>query len=363
MRAMTVRAFGGADALTPARLPDPAPGPGEVTVDVVFAAVGFVDVLMRRGAFSLPLPLTPGLSIAGYVRALGAGVTGLRVGQAVAAFTAPPAMGGYATRVRVSAAFVVPVDTPDGPVALDRAAASIVDGSTAYLALVELGSLQPGHAVVVQGAAGALGSTFARLARHLGADPLIGVVSSAARRASTLALGYTHVLVASEDIGSQVRAVTGGRGADLVVDPVGGPLRGVSLAALRPLGRLIVVGQSSLEPEEPISARDLWLGSHAVLGLNFGALAAAQPSRFQRAARAVFALVARGDLPVDVARVLPLSAAAEAHHRLERCGVAGTMLLRVGEEERDGRGRQPDGWAASGIRGEGPAAASRQSGA
>jgi NADPH2:quinone reductase len=330
MRAMTVPVFDGGDVLTPAPLPDPAVGPGEVIVDVVCAAVGFADVLMRRGAFPLPRPQMPGLSIAGHVRALGASVTGLTVGQAVAAFTGPPGMGGYATSVRVSAALVVPLDTADGDVPLDKAAAAIVNGPTAYLALVDLGSLQPGDAVVVQGAAGALGSMTARLARHLGADPLIGVVSSAARRASAMSLGYTHVLLASEDIASQVRALTGGRGADIVVDPVGGPLRRVSLAALRPLGRLIAVGQASFEAEEPVATRDLWLGSHAVLGLNLGALAAAEPRRFQRAARAVFALIARGAVPIDVGDVLPLSAAAEAHRRLARRAVPGTVLLRAG---------------------------------
>jgi NADPH:quinone reductase-like Zn-dependent oxidoreductase len=330
MRAMTVPVFGGTDVLTPARFPDPTAGPGEVVVDVVYAAVGLVDVLMRRGAYSLPLPLTPGLSIAGHVRALGAGVTGLVVGQPVAAFTAPPAMGGYATSVRVSAALVVPLDTASGYVPLGKGAAAIVNAPTAYLALRDLGSLRAGGAVVVQGAAGALGSTTARLARYMGADPLIGVVGSAEKRASAAAFGYTHVLLASEDIASQVRALTGGRGADIVVDPVGGSLRTPSLAALRPLGRLIVVGHASLEPEEPIAARDLWLGSHAVLGLNLGALAAAEPSRFQRAAREVFALIASGDLPIDVADVLPLSAVAEAHRRLERRAVAGTVLLRAG---------------------------------
>src|SRR3712207_8122274 len=99
---------------------------------------------MRRGAFSLPLPLTPGLSVAGHVREIGAGVTGLAVGQAVAAFTAPPTMGGYATTVRVSASFVVPGDTPVGRVPLDRAAAAGGGGPAAYLALVEVGGVQPG---------------------------------------------------------------------------------------------------------------------------------------------------------------------------------------------------------------------------
>jgi NADPH2:quinone reductase len=164
---MTVPVFGGTEVLTPTTFPDPTPGPGEVIVDGAFAVVGLVDVPMRRGAFPLPRPLTPGLSIAGRVRALGVGVTGLAAGQAVAAFTAPPSTGGYATTVRAPPALVVPLDTAHGPVPLDKAAAAIVSGPTAYLALVDLRSLRPGGAVVVQGAAGALGSMTARLARHL----------------------------------------------------------------------------------------------------------------------------------------------------------------------------------------------------
>lgn len=329
MRVIQINFFGGPGVMEGLNLPDPVPGAGEITIDVAYAAVGLVDVLIRRGDFPFELPLTPGLSISGYVRALGDGVTSLSVGQAVAAFTAPPRMGGYATIALVPAALAVPLDTADGSVSLADAAAIIVNGPTAYLALTALGGIKPSSAVVVHGATGALGSATVQIARHLGARPLIGTVANMAKRDSALAFGCTEVLLTSEDLPTRVRALTDQRGADVVVDPVGGPLRQASLRMLRPLGRLVAVGHASNEADVPVSPTDLWLGNQSILGLNIGALAVAEPDRFQEAARVVMALVARGAVHVEIDGTLPLDAAAQAHAQIEARSTIGTLLLRT----------------------------------
>lgn len=331
MHAAIIEQYGQSDAITIAELPDPEPAPGEVTIDVDLAAIGLVDVLVRRGDFPFPLPLVPGLSVAGRIRALGAGVTNVSRGQPVAAFTAPPRMGGYATVALAPAALAIPLDTAHGTIASDEGAIAIVNGPTAYLALAELGGLQVGDPVVVHGATGALGAMVAQLASYLGASPLIATVGSPAKRAHAESLGYTHVFSSSDDWPTAVRDLTNGHGAALVVDPVGGPLREASLRALRPLGRLIAVGHASEQPDAPVSPTDLWLGNQAILGLNVGALSAVDPERFAAAARAVFELIARRMVRVDVGGVLTLAEAAEAHRRLEARSVTGTLLLRASD--------------------------------
>jgi NADPH:quinone reductase len=147
MRAVQVAAFGDPDVLTVAELPDPSPAPGLVLIDVSYSAVGLVDVIVRRGGIPFPLPFIPGLSVAGRVRAVGANVSGFEVGAPVAAFTAPPTFGGYASVVAVPAALVAQLDTSAGRVSMEAGAALIVNGPTALLALTNLSAawIEIGH--------------------------------------------------------------------------------------------------------------------------------------------------------------------------------------------------------------------------
>jgi NADPH2:quinone reductase len=330
MRAAQVASFGTADVLRVAELPDPDLTPDSVLIDVSYSAVGLVDIIVRKGGIPFPLPFVPGLSISGHVRAVGATVNGVEVGARVAAFTAPPGFGGYASVVAVPAALVASLDTPTGPVSMETGAALIVNGPTALLALCHLGALHDGTAVVVTGATGALGSVAAQVARQFGARPLIAAIGSPRKREAALAMGYSHVLVTGDDLVAQVRELTDGRGAGIVIDPVGGPLRAAGLAMLRPLGRLIAVGHASDEADAPTSPTDLWLGNQAILGLNIGALAGADPQRFANAARTTIDLAARGALRVDIDRTYALEEVAEAHRRLESRLATGVVLLRVG---------------------------------
>ena len=335
MLAIEIRDYGDAAVLQPVEVPDPIAGDGEITIDVRYAAVGLIDVILRRGDIRFALPLRPGLSVSGEVRAIGAGAADFRLGDRVAAFTTPPRFGGYASVVAVPAALAASLSTASGEVSFDSGAALIVNGPAALTALGDLGGVSSGSAVVIHGATGALASTMAQVARHLGADPLIAVTGSADKHQAALALGYTHAFVTSDDLEREVRALTSGRGADVVVDPVGGPSRLTSLALLRPLGRLLAVGHASSEPDPFISPTDLWLGNQAILGLNVGALAATEPQRFQRAARRTMALAAAGAIGADIDRVYPLPEAADAHRRLESRLVTGTILLDCGQSDSD----------------------------
>ena len=225
MLAIEIRDYGDAAVLQPVEVPDPIAGDGEITIDVRYAAVGLIDVILRRGDIRFALPLRPGLSVSGEVRAIGAGAADFRLGDRVAAFTTPPRFGGYASVVAVPAALAASLSTASGEVSFDSGAALIVNGPAALTALGDLGGVSSGSAVVIHGATGALASTMAQVARHLGADPLIAVTGSADKHQAALALGYTHAFVTSDDLEREVRALTSGRGADVVVDPVGGPSR------------------------------------------------------------------------------------------------------------------------------------------
>src|ERR1700732_4464991 len=196
MHAVVVSAFGGPEVLTEAELPDPEPRPGQITIDTSHAAVGLIDVLLRRGDIAkrpgLPQPpFVPGLEGAGTVRQLGNGVEGFHVGEPVVTVS-QMALGGYASVTVAEASMVLSLTDSDVNPAL--AVAALPYAVTAYLALTRVAHLQPGESVLVHGAAGGLASTFPAVARSLGASRIIGTVSSTSRIADTDHLGYDKVL-------------------------------------------------------------------------------------------------------------------------------------------------------------------------
>ena len=316
MRAVTIPAFGGADVLRPADVRTPEPGPGQVAVDVAYAGANFAEVLYRRGLVDVPLPFVPGIEVSGHVRAAGPDVTGLRVGEPVAALTIVDG-GGYAEVVTTAAELVAPL-TGTG-LALDVAAAVPSNSTTAFLALDRVGRIEPGESVLVHAAAGGLGSQLGQAARLLGAGRVAGTVGRAAKIEAARAFGYDEVLLRGDPLPG---------GFDLAVDTVGGPARTASLDALAPMGRLVVLGNASAADDVAFSANGLWLTNRSVSGLNLAAFAAAFPAEAGRALRGAVAAAGRGDLKVAVT-TLPLERAAEAHERIESGASTGKIVLAV----------------------------------
>lgn len=315
MRAITVTEPGPAGALRITELPDPSPSTGELSIDVEFAGVGYVDTLFRSGALTLPLPFTPGIEVTGRVRELGPGVTGFRPGQLVAAllndFGRGMRAGGYAEIAVAHASMAVPL-----PVGADlaRCAAVIVNGVTAWIALHSLARLRVHDDVLVLGASGGLGSAARRLASVHPARRVVGVVGSPSRRSAAPA-ECTDVLVAS-DLATAAGELTDGRGVDVVVDPVGGESRTRAYDRLAPFGRLLVLGNASGE-DPALSADAAWHGTRQILGLSLGAVAHLIPDEVAAAAAAVVGLLHRGILREPDPSVLPLERAAEVHRALE----------------------------------------------
>ena len=182
MRAAIVTRFGAPDVLEVSEMPDPIPGPGELSIDVTHAAVGLVDVFIRQGLYKdregLPQPpYVPGLEVAGFIRDLGDGVDGFIAGEPVVTVTGTGAEGGYAAINVVDARFVVSLGSSGVDPAL--AVATVPNAATAYLALTRVAHLQSGETVLVHGALGGLASTFPGVARNLGASTIVGTVRPA----------------------------------------------------------------------------------------------------------------------------------------------------------------------------------------
>jgi NADPH2:quinone reductase len=326
MRAVTIPRFGDAAVLSLEEVPVPEPGPDQVAIDVTHAAVGLADVLMRRGEFGGTPPIIPGLEVAGTVRALGARVAGLDVGQPVVTLSRPTG-GGYAQVALADAALTFPLDDLSPAVDPALAVAVVPNATTALLALEDVALMRPGERVLIHGATGALASIAGQIARELGAGEVIGTVRSPDRFEDAQRAGFDTV-VQSADFADAL-AQRDLDAIDVIVDPVGGPLRAESLKVLAPLGRLLVVGNASGTPDVPIGANQLWLSNAGVLGFNVGGLLASQPKRGSAAARRALELVAVGRIATP-RTTLPLDSAAEAHRRLEAGGLSGRVILTSG---------------------------------
>jgi NADPH2:quinone reductase len=325
MRAITINEFGGPDVLTETDVPDPRPGPGQISIDTTHAAVGLVDVFFRRGDLAgqsgVPQPpLVPGLEVAGTVRELGEGVDDFEVGEPVVTLS-QMSLGGYASVTLAAAAMAVSLKGSG----LDPAQAVSVlpNATTAYIALTRVAHLQKGESVLVHGVAGGLAATFPAVARLLGASRVTGTVSSEARIKDAGHLGLDEVFTSErfvEDLD--------GRQVDVVVDPVGGEVRNATLDVVAPLGRMLLVGHAARTPDVPVTGDDLWLRSIGMLGFSIGSYLLPNPAAGRPAAKKVLHLLTSGELTLRVDE-LPLSEAAEAHRRLEARQVPGRIVLTI----------------------------------
>ena len=240
MRAARCLEYGPPSSVVVVDVPDPVAAEGEVVVDVAAAAVNFPDVLLVADRYQVhvPVPFTVGSEFAGTVRSLGPGVDHLSVGDRVAGSAL---FGAFAEQVVVAASSLRPVDAA---VDLATAAASGVAHCTAYHALRSVARVRPGEWVVVLGAAGGVGLAAVELAALLGAR-VVAAASTADKVALCLGRGAeAGVVYGDEDLKERVKELTGG-GAQVVVDPVGGPMAEQALRALGWGGRFVTVGFAS----------------------------------------------------------------------------------------------------------------------
>jgi NADPH2:quinone reductase len=329
MKAIIIDQPGGPENLHARELPDLRPVPGMLTIDVAYAGVGYVDVLLRRGAFGalLPMPVTPGLEVSGYVRAIGEGVEGFYVGQPVASMTLHE-LGGYASQAYVRPALTVPLDQLGADIDLVTAASAIVNLTTAYMAVKYASKMQEGDTVLVHAAAGGLGSFLGQVARRLGAGRVFGTVGSTEKVKLAASLGYDELFVRSDFVEQTLQA-TGHKGVHLVFDPVGGAIRKQSLEALRPMGQLIIVGNASGQEDVLQSFNDLWLSNKTITGFALGGYSEIAAEEVGQAAKEALQMLAKKELHSEVFGVYPLHKASDTHILLEGGKTAGKLVLRI----------------------------------
>ncbi|MFD8751473.1 zinc-binding alcohol dehydrogenase family protein [Kitasatospora sp. NPDC059577] len=327
MRALVMTAPGGAENSQIREIGAPTPGPGEVAIDVAYAGLNFVDVMARRGdgGYTSEWPYRPGKEVAGTVREIGEGVTGLAVGDRV---VAAPVGAGLAEVAVAEAALTVPL--PDG-VALREAAAVPLGLATAMLLLTGAGRFDAGDTVLVHSAGGGIGNAVAQLVPLLGGGRLIGTVGRPEKAAATVASGYDHAFARDEALSEAVRNATDGRGVDLVLDPLGTEALELDLAVAAPGARIVLFGNAGggAVADLPPLGR-LMAGNLTVTGFSHRGLAATAPDRLARAIRRVLDLLADGGLELPVTELPDLTAVAAAHDAMEQRRATGKYVVRVG---------------------------------
>ena len=291
MKAVMCKAWGPPGDLVVEELPDLAPGAGEVVVDVRAAGVNFPDVLTIQGKYQVrpELPFTPGNEFAGVVRALGAGVTGFAVGDSVIGFTRT---GAFAEQVLAPAAALMPM--PPG-MDYDTAAAITLTYGTSHHAVVDRGALQAGETMLVLGAAGGVGLAAIEIGKALGAR-VIAAASSAEKLEVCKAHG-ADVLINydSEDLREALKAATGGKGPDVIYDPVGGVYSEPAFRSIAWRGRHLVVGFAAGEiPKLPWNL--MLLKGASVVGVFWGEFAKREPKANLAAMRQMLGWMAEGKL-------------------------------------------------------------------
>jgi putative PIG3 family NAD(P)H quinone oxidoreductase len=327
VRAVTVPEPGGPDVLVLSDVEEPAPGPGEVLVDVVATAVNRADLLQRRGFYDPPPGASPvlGLECSGRVAALGEGVAGWAAGDAVCALLSG---GGYAERVAVPAGQLLPV--PSG-VGLAEAAALPEVTCTVWSNVFQLAALQPGEVFLVHGGTSGIGTMALQLAARHGARAFC-TVGSPAKAARAVELGAERaVLYRDEDFVDVVRSATGGHGADVVLDNMGAAYLDRNVRLLATGGRLVVIGLQGGTKAELDLGRLM-----AKRGSVHGTVLRARPVAEKAAIVAgvvagVWPAVEAGEVRPVVDRVLPLEQVAEAHRVVEAGEHVGKVLLQVRE--------------------------------
>lgn len=325
MKQVSFSETGDAGVLKLTEVVQPVPGPTQVLVRVEAASVNFADVVRRSGApypVPTPLPAVPGSEVAGFVEAVGSDVKDLAVGDPVFALTD---LGGYSQYLVSEAAGTFKL--PEG-FDLDIACTLVVAGVTAYQMLAEVAQVKPGDTVFIPGAAGGVGNYAVQLARILGAKLVIAGAGSEVRRKQALANGADHALDYSlVTWPDELRRLTDGKGADVVLDMIGGSFFNQSLAALAPFGRLVVYGNVSGELAQFAPIQLLGSGQ-SVAGYYVGQWFAGRPVESRRAFDTLVGLVQAGRLRVEISEKFPLERAAEAHQLIEQRQAVGKTILK-----------------------------------
>jgi len=322
MKAVVCKTWGLPDTLVVEDGADLVPGPGQVAIDVKAAGVNFPDVLIIQGKYQFKpeLPFTPGSELSGVVRAVGEGVTTPAVGDKVIAFTSS---GAFAQQALVPAQAVMPM--PPG-MDFDTGAAVTLTYGTSHHAVVDRAALQPGETMLVLGAAGGVGLAAIEIGKALGAR-----VIAAASSEEKLAVCREHgadatINYATEDLREAIKAATGGKGPDVIYDPVGGEYAEAAFRSIGWRGRYLVVGFANGEiPKLPFNLA--LLKGASIVGVFWGEYAKREPAANARAMRQLMGWMAEGKIRPHISARYPLEQTAQALNDMAARKVTGKVVI------------------------------------
>lgn len=307
MRAIVCHELTGPEGLRLEELPPPRPGPQQLLLRVRACGVNFADSLITRGEYQRqpPLPFIPGFEVAGEVIGLGPGVDGFAVGDRVIAVTSH---GGYAEQVAVDVGRCVPM--PALMPWSDGAAFPVVFG-TSHVALCHRARLRQGETLVVHGAAGGVGLTAVAIGAHLGATVIATANGSDKLEVARQHGAHFGIDTGREDVRARIKALTAGRGADVVYDPVGGDLFTASLRSIAFEGRILVIGFASRTVPQ-IPANHLLVKNVDVIGVNWPAYAELNPQVMTQSLHELLQWAQEGVIRPHVSATYPLEQTVDA---------------------------------------------------
>jgi NADPH2:quinone reductase len=328
MKAVMCEAFGPIESLKIVDLPSKPVGPKDVRVAVHVASLGYMDTLMARGLYQLKpdLPYTPGACGAGYATEVGSEVTGVKVGDRVSFLNY---FGAFAEEIVTQEDSIVVL-----PQTLDLATAATyrLSFSPAYIALQYRAKLQPGETLLVNGAAGGVGMAAVKLGVLMGAR-VIGSVGSDAKGEIVRAAGAEAIVnYSTESVRDRVKELTGGKGADVILDTVGGDVFDQSLRCVNLLGRIIVMGFTSGRIPS-IPANLVLLKNCSIIGVFFGGWMTRDPEGVQRMNNELLDLAAAGKIRAHIHAEYPLERTVEAMQALLNRESVGKIVIRIREGE------------------------------
>ncbi len=330
MKAWVCREFRDPFVMAIEEMPVPQPAPGQVQIRIAAAGLNFGEMLVLRGTYqkAAALPYIPVSEMSGVISAVGTGVTRFQIGDCVSAFSFDLAGGGLAEYAVMPEGFVFPV--PKG-MGLIEAAAYPMNYWTSYNALGSRGRLEAGEVLLVHGATGGVGVAAVQIGKARGAT-VIATGTSAARLEPLRALGADHVIdLATQDMRERVKALTDGRGADVIFDPVGGKVFDDSMRCVAPGGRILIVGFTSGAPSAP-RTNVMLVKMISVIGVEARLAIETTHGKGRAEFEQMLGEFAEGTLTPHVGRIYPFEEAVQGYHDIEARRHFGKSILMVAPE-------------------------------
>lgn len=326
MKAILCDKWGGPENLYVGEMPDPSPGHGEVLINVRAAGINYADTVLIQGNYQLKpdFPFVPGLEVSGIISEKGEGVSGLAVGDRVIGI---PNIGGFAEKAVVKASATIPI-----PEAMDfnTAASFAVAYSTSHMALAHRAKIKSGETLLVFGSSGGVGLSALELGKSMGAK-VIACASTAEKLHLCAEHGADHLInYSQEDIRDRVKNITGGRGADVIIDPVGGKTFDAAMRAINWEGRLVVIGFASGEPSQA-PTNLIMVKNISIMGFYWGSYCTKSPAEVEKSMSQLLSMWQHGGLQPHISRTFPMENAGEALALMMSRHSTGKMVLTIAE--------------------------------